>query len=266
MKKKLLFSFLPLIALPAIIGSGFAIFFFQSDVVSSREQSVSLDIQENVDLGSLKLVRAVNGTYVDEEENTLKNTRLFLDYDDAYLIDISDPSTRKIFAVEYTAPNQKKISTGFKIALLCSLELEDSDERGLKGNFAYSKDGDKTFYASSSSLLDIIQPKVLNLGDKDNRFILQNDYGKARTYFCTISDELLSTNEGDHVYFNLDFSFDYQYYGLEMDGVSYEGKVSPSSASTEEAMTCVIEANRVATLNSSLSMTFSLVLIEENQP
>ncbi len=265
MKKKFLLSLLPLVALPTIIGSGFAIFFFQNDSVSSREQSVSVEMRDNVDLGNLRLVCLENGSYVEEEEDTLKKTQLFLDYDDAYLIDADNPSRRRNFVIEYTAPAQKKISAACKIALLCSLELKDADSRGIQGNFASSEDGNKSFYASSSSVLDIIKPKVVTLNTTDHPFTLQNDQEKARTYSCTISDELLSVNESEQTYFHLDFSFDYQYYGINMNGVYYEGKTSPSSASTEEAMACVIEANRAATMNSSLSMTFSLSLIEEGQ-
>lgn len=270
MKKKLILMFLPFFVLPAIVGGGFAIFYF-GDGTTSSSQDVNISIADNPELGAIKLVYGVTNSsgqmeYRDEESSNLK-TQLFMDFDSIYFVRSDNLTAKRNFIIDYEKPsdNYASIPSGYTIGLVCSFIIEDSDDRGYISKTYTNSQGKIIHYPSSNSIIDFFEPTYVNYRET-NELIKYNltsgdNNSKKVIYSCLIRGSMKVATK-TFVHFTMEMA--YKNYTFTQNGEIFEGNMSPDASTSKEEFKHRIESNITARNNSKISVEFSLVLVEKS--
>lgn len=261
-KKNIVVLFVVLITMQFIIGSGFALFYFNSTPSEDEKQNTNISIENDVELGVITLLANENS---DKKENELDyETQLFLNNDSVYFIRSDNLTQKRSFILDYTLPQDlSKISTNYTISLNCEIKIIDNDLRGVKIE-KENKSSNEIKYIYSNSILDYVVPANIIFGKSSNskNFKLKsgNETTNTEIYTCEIYEDILSLEQNEiknPIYIDMI----YKNYILNDNGDIYEGSMSPASLSSNiEEYKKVIEKANLSKNNSKIEIKFKLKL------
>lgn len=266
--KKRLIALIPFLVLPLVVGGGFGLFYFGDQSTSNKDQSVSVDIKDSPEIGSVELrYTDENGDLQNEMLNTRFKNQVFMDFDSVYLIRNDNPTVKRDFTIYYIKPKNTTSVFHLQISLFCEITITDTDERGIAIIEFDDENGEERFYPSSASVLDIYEPSVVLYEDWDDNFELVSGGGASdtsATYLARVRNDLLveaSTSREWHTTFNVDFN--YKDYSAIRNGERIEGNMAPSMSESSDAYKKKIVSNRKATEHSKVKISFYLKVVGE---
>lgn len=267
MKKRLLIFIAPFLLTPLIIGSAFAVFYFDKSSIN-KDQNIDVDITNNPDIGDIKLVyKDDEGNYQDELMNTEFKNQVFMGDDSVYFIRNDNISVKRDFTLLYTKP--KTVTSIFhqNVALYCDIAIKDSDERGIKIEKFTDSLGEERFFPYSNSILDIFKPSIVLYENWDDTFELIRDgktNDKNATYRAKVRTNLLETTVSNNLYTTFTLELNYLNYSVINNGERIEGNMAPSLSESSASYIKKMNANKLALLNSELKISFHLDLVDKN--
>lgn len=260
---------IPFLIFPFIVGGGFSLFYFGDKSTSNRDQNVSVDIKDNPEIGSIELrYTDDDGNSQNEILNTSFKNQVFMDFDSVYLIRSDNPTIKRDFTVYYLKPENTTSIFNLQISLFCEITITDTDARGIEIKEFNDENGEKRFYPTTSSVLDIYEPSVVLYEDWDDNFELISGGGvsdTSATYLARVRNNLLveTSMSGEwHTTFNIDFN--YKDYSAVRNGERIEGNMAPSMSESNDAYKKKIVSNRNAAKKSNVKISFYLQITGEN--
>lgn len=217
------------------VGSGFSLFYFGNHTATAVQPSVSVSVDE-LQVEKVSLDSAGN------------KYQLFLDSDTLYLISSANPTKEAEFALTLSEYHAYKDWEGYKVSLVCDVVLSDPDERGISSvDYNVEDDGRMEHHDISASILDYFEPASIG----DTFFQVTRKTANAISYRCVIIENV--TNETT---WSGKVGFQYKTeQGIDM---------SPNSqCTTRLGFVTVMNYLKKAMENSSVSVTFRLILAEE---
>lgn len=235
-KRNFIIYVMSVLALVAIVGSGFALFFFGEQSKSKDQGKIDMSVESNPDLGVLTIDKPEDVSY-----------GIFFTSNSIYLYRSDNITQSAQFNLEVAVSSQAQVQEGYKIALQCYIEVSDLDDRGIQ-------------YAPgiySESVVDYLAPSALKFSDRNLSFSPygdSSDTAKSQIYVCTIEEDVVSAlnkSESGSVLLENDLTSVYNF-SIEL---MYKNK-----ALSENATKYITEAKK----NSEIKILFELALVESN--
>lgn len=214
---RLILALLPIIVLPCIIGTGFAIFNL-GGTASKTSNSVNISIEEGTTVGTAALVfHSLNddGTdtdLVNEANNSSLSvkpeTTLFCDTDSVYYVQNYRLYEERSFILSFKeADNWSDLVKQYTVSLNCTMTFEDSNTRGVNINTFASNDSttsafDGTLYPTTNSLLDVVNATKIDFenstADSSKTYTHARKVGDTSTSGSNTADFTITNyNNGD---------------------------------------------------------------------
>ncbi len=231
-KRSYIIYLISIVALVAIVGSGFALFFFGEQSKSEDQGKIDMSVAENPQLGTLVVNDPDDVSYA-----------IFFDSNSVYLYRSDNITQSTPFELSVTV-NQTEVQDGYKLALMCYIEVSDTDDRGVKYNPGIYSD----------SIVDYLAPSALKFSEGGVPFSIydESDTAKSQIYACTIDSDVISTlTESGNSATATELTGKYNF-SLEL---MYKNK-----SLAENATNYITEAKK----NSKVKILFELVLVESS--
>lgn len=226
------------LALVAIVGSGFALFFFGEQSKSKDQGKIDMSVESNPDLGVLT---------IDKPGDVSFSYGIFFTSNSIYLYRSDNITQSAQFNLDVAVSSQAQVQEGYKIALQCYIEVSDLDDRGIQYvPGIYSK-----------SIVDYLAPSALKFSDRNLSFSPygdSSDAAKSQIYVCTIEEDVVSAlnkSGSGSVPLEKDLTGVYNF-SIEL---MYKNK-----ALSENATKYITEAKK----NSKIKILFELALVEKS--
>lgn len=231
-KRSFIIYVISIVAIIAIVGSGFALFFFGEQSKSEDQGNIDISIEDSPELGTLLINKPDDVSYA-----------IFFNSNSVYLYRSDNITQSTPFELEVTVSNQTKVSDGYKLALMCYMEVSDTDDRGLKYNPGIYSD----------SIVDYLAPSALKFSGGGVPFEIHDDSDTAKNqiYSCLIDADVIKTltsasgNSESELVGKYNFSIE----------LMYKNKFL-----AENATGYIAEAKK----NSNVKILFELVLVESS--
>ncbi len=234
-KRNFIIYVMSVLALVAIVGSGFALFFFGERSKNKDQGKIDMSVESSPDLGILTIAKPEDVNYA-----------IFFTSNSIYLYRSDNITQSAQFALDVAVSSQADVQEGYKIALQCYIEVSDSDDRGIRY--------DSGRY--SESIVDYLAPSALKFSEKSIPFsgYDPSDTAKSQIYVCTIEDDVinaLKNSQSESVLSENDLKGTYNF-SIEL---MYKNKDL-----SENATKYITEAKE----NSKIKILFELALVESN--
>ncbi len=171
---KLILTLLPLIALPCVISTGYAIFNLGSSA-SKLDNKVNIGIEDGGKVGTAQLMfksltdEGKDTEYVIESNNdsltVVPITCLFCDTEEVYFVQNYRMYEERSFAIYFEKLENESLWNNYIVSLSCTMTFIDDDPREVDIHDNRVTDGSISNYPTSLSLLDIVEPSYIEFLD-----------------------------------------------------------------------------------------------------
>lgn len=233
--QKLLIVFCAVFLCALAVGSGFSFFWFDKGETEVSDETVSIEVEEQVHLGSVTIVADKDYTY-----------RLFGDVSEVTLLRSDDPSKAAEFVLRCDLTDVQ-IPDGFEAVLACDVIIADSDARGLTSALLPNS---SNRYLCSASIADYFSPTAVRneLGAKFA--FVQIDGDETSTTYRSIL-QTVTTAEGTATVETVPYTLLFVYNDRLTPSIQYESL---------DGYQAVMGAMREAWKHANVRVVFRLIL------